>query len=67
MHGLALNVNTDLNYFRHVHPCGFTNKGVTSMRQETGREVDMGEVKERMSREICFCLTPDPSPLERGE
>jgi lipoyl(octanoyl) transferase len=69
MHGLALNVNTDLSYFKSIHPCGFTNKGVTSIRQETGREVEMGEVKERLLRELCLCLcpTPSPSPLERGE
>ena len=34
MHGLALNVNTDLRYFSYIHPCGFIDKGVTSLRQE---------------------------------
>ena len=48
MHGFALNVNTDLTFFRHIHPCGFVDKGVTSLRQETGRETDMAEVTERM-------------------
>jgi lipoyl(octanoyl) transferase len=36
MHGFALNVNTDLNYFRYIHPCGFIDKGVTSMERELG-------------------------------
>ena len=45
MHGLALNVNTDLSYFTLINPCGFVDKGVTSMRQELGREVDMDAVK----------------------
>jgi lipoyl(octanoyl) transferase len=45
MHGLALNVNTDLSYFGLINPCGFVDKGVTSMQRELGRAVDMEEVK----------------------
>lgn len=45
MHGLALNVNTNLDYFRAINPCGFTDKGVTSLRLELDREVSMPEVK----------------------
>jgi lipoyl(octanoyl) transferase len=52
MHGLALNVNTDLNYFRYIHPCGFIDKGVTSLAVECGGPVDMQGVKDRLSREI---------------
>lgn len=37
MHGFALNVNTDLNYFNYIHPCGFVDKGVTSLQKELGR------------------------------
>lgn len=48
MHGLALNVNTDLRYFSYIHPCGFVDKGVTSLQKELGREVSMMEVKERL-------------------
>lgn len=47
MHGLALNVNTDLNGFRVINPCGFIDKGVTSMRRETGTALDMEDVKSR--------------------
>ncbi len=46
MHGFALNVNTDLNYFRYIHPCGFIDKGVTSLERELGRPQDMDEVKD---------------------
>jgi len=44
-HGFALNVNTDLNYYRHINPCGFVDKGVTSMQQELSCEIDCAEVK----------------------
>ncbi len=44
MHGLALNVNTNLEYFDYINPCGFTDKGVTSIKKETGHEVPMEEV-----------------------
>lgn len=45
MHGFAFNVNTDLTYFNYINPCGFTDKGVTSIEKETGRKADMNEVK----------------------
>jgi lipoyl(octanoyl) transferase len=50
MHGFALNVNTDLNYFNHIIPCGIANKKVTSIKEELGREVSMEEVKEKLKR-----------------
>lgn len=48
MHGLALNVNADLSYFNYINPCGFTDKAVTSMQQELGKEVDFEDVSEKM-------------------
>ncbi len=51
MHGFALNVNTDLRYFSYINPCGFTNKGVTSLQQELGREVPVEEVKKALYEE----------------
>ncbi|WP_462355819.1 lipoyl(octanoyl) transferase LipB [Phocaeicola coprophilus] len=52
MHGLALNVNTDLHYFSYIHPCGFIDRGVTSIARETGHEISVEEVTERLQREL---------------
>ncbi|MDR3180468.1 MAG: lipoyl(octanoyl) transferase LipB [Prevotellaceae bacterium] len=50
MHGFALNVNTDLNYYRHINPCGFTDKGVTSIQHETGKPGNMDTIKTQLRR-----------------
>lgn len=57
MHGLALNVNTDLRYFSYINPCGFVDKGVTSLSRELGREVPMEEVEKKLTEELLelFC------------
>lgn len=48
MHGFALNVNTDLQYFEHIVPCGIQGKAVTSMEKELGQAQDMAEVEGRL-------------------
>jgi len=52
MHGFALNVNTDLTYFNHINPCGFIDKGVTSMQKELQHEVNMDELKLQLRKNI---------------
>ena len=45
MHGFAFNVATDLRYFSYINPCGFVDKGVTSLEKELGHKVDFEQVK----------------------
>jgi lipoyl(octanoyl) transferase len=52
MHGLALNINTDLGWFRNINPCGFTDKGVTSLAKELGAEQDMDAVRECLKKNL---------------
>ncbi len=48
MHGLALNVNTDLNYFKNIIPCGIKNKSITSISAESKKNIKMGLVKKKI-------------------
>lgn len=48
MHGFALNVNTDLTYFSYINPCGYLDKGVTSIEKELGRKINLTEIKEML-------------------
>ncbi|HUS58250.1 MAG TPA: lipoyl(octanoyl) transferase, partial [Planctomycetota bacterium] len=43
-HGFALNVNTDLDAFSIITPCGISGKGVTSMQKLLGREIPLAEI-----------------------
>ena len=53
MHGFAFNVNSDLNYFNFIVPCGIFDKAVTSMQRELGKAIPMEEVKEKIREHFC--------------
>ena len=52
LHGLAFNVNTNLEYFKHIVPCGIDDKEVTSLQKELGKFQDMHEVKSVLKEKI---------------
>jgi len=52
MHGFALNVNTDLDFFNYIVPCGIDDKAVTSLSKELNRNVEISNVEEKVKRNI---------------
>jgi lipoyl(octanoyl) transferase len=50
MHGFALNVNTDLQYYQYINPCGFNSSSVTSIKNELGKAVPTDEVKNKLRK-----------------
>lgn len=62
MHGFAFNVNTNLEHFKWIVPCGITDKGVTSLQKLLGRPLDMKQVTDMTAR--YFCEVFDLQPYE---
>ncbi len=48
MHGIALNVSTELDYDRLINPCGLLDRGITSISHELGREVSLAEARDTL-------------------
>jgi lipoyl(octanoyl) transferase len=63
MHGFAFNVNTDLDYYHYINPCGFVDKGVTSMEKELKRKIDLKEVKSVLHDKLAMVFGFDFSEL----
>ncbi|MEN8223748.1 MAG: lipoyl(octanoyl) transferase LipB [Bacteroidota bacterium] len=57
MHGFAFNVNTDLGFYNYINPCGFTDKGVTSMAKELGKRQDMADIKSALKSILIDLIT----------
>ena len=65
MHGFALNINTNLDHFTFINPCGFSDRRATSMSKLLGIEMPMGQVKERLAFHFCdvFDILIGVSPI----
>ena len=50
MHGFAFNINTNLEYFNNIVPCGISDKPVTSLKKELNKEIDVNEVKKKLKK-----------------
>ena len=58
MHGLALNINTDLKHFSYINPCGFKDKGVTSMEKELGNALPIENIKKKYLHILLSLIFP---------
>lgn len=62
LHGLALNLDPNLEHFKLINPCGLTGSPMTSVRQVTGREVDADRSRDLLAAHMCRELGLDPRP-----
>lgn len=66
-HGLALNCNTDLNWFEHIVPCGIPGKGVTSISNETQKNVTVDAVVPNFSKSFSEIFDADVQEMKEDE
>lgn len=64
MHGMAFNINTDPQAFRWINPCGFTDRGVTSLHLEVGKEVSMDQLRSEIEESFAEVFGREVIPQE---
>jgi len=67
MHGFALNVSTDLNYFKYIIPCGISGKGVTSIFEQTGNITELNDVSSRVCANFAEIFNVSLIPVQSEE
>lgn len=60
MHGFAFNVNTDLEHFKVINPCGIASKGVTSLKAILGYDLELDLVNQLVIKYFCNCFNKQP-------
>ncbi len=60
MHGFAFNVNTDLDHFKWIVPCGLSDRGITSLQKLKGTSLDIGQVCSMVARYYCRIFDTEP-------
>lgn len=66
MHGFAFNVNTNLEHFKWINPCGFTDKGVTTLEKLLGESQDMDRVEELIIKHFTAIFDVEPEMIDKG-
>lgn len=67
IHGFAFNVNTDLDYFNHIIPCGIDDKAVTSLSQELGHDISMAEASDVLKKYFCQLFDASLEPISMAD
>jgi lipoyl(octanoyl) transferase len=67
MHGFALNVNTELDYFNYIIPCGIQDKAVTSMKKELGKDIPMSDVEQKLLSKLAAVFEMKIIKMDRGK
>lgn len=65
MHGFAFNINTELDHFRWITPCGIANKGVTSLQKLMGHSFDLSIVNQQVVKHFADVFAVEPAIIDK--